>query len=101
MPYRQRKHGGSSLNGLHATRTAVLGISRMLLMTISASAAPIIALEHNDGDDPDASATPLWILYVASIVLVLLGGAFAGLTIAYVSLHDSSYRIVLSDQSSV
>lgn len=39
--------------------------------------------EPRHGDE-DFEGTPVWVLYVASMVLVLLGGAFAGLTIAYV-----------------
>lgn len=47
----------------------------------TAAAAPLT--EHKHGDD-DFEGTPVWVLYVASMALVLLGGAFAGLTIAYV-----------------
>lgn len=48
----------------------------------TASAAPLSLLEHFD--DPEAEGASMWVLLVASAVLVLLGGAFAGLTIAYV-----------------
>jgi metal transporter CNNM len=52
-------------------------------MTLSmAYAAPLHPLGHNGGDEPEAEAGSLWVLYVASLVLVLSGGAFAGLTIA-------------------
>lgn len=43
------------------------------------SAYPITTEEH-----PKSDGTSLWVLCVASMALVLLGGAFAGLTIAYV-----------------
>jgi metal transporter CNNM len=51
------------------------------------SAAPLAIFGgHYDDNEPEAEGTSLWVLYVASAVLVLLGGAFAGLTIAYVPL---------------
>ena len=71
-----------SYNGLHTARTAVIGLARAIFLSASAAAAPLKLLEHNDGDDPDGEGTALWVLYVASMILVLLGGAFAGLTIA-------------------
>ncbi len=74
-----------ALAGFGTARTLVLGISRVLFATLPAatvSAAPLAVLEHNDGDDPDTGGASLWVLYLASVVLVLLGGAFAGLTIA-------------------
>ena len=82
-------------NGLQTARTAVLGLSKVLFLSLSAAAAPVrsgsgLALrEHNDGDDPDSPGASLWVLYVASLILVLLGGAFAGLTIAYVLMELS------------
>jgi hypothetical protein len=48
----------------------------------------IVAEEHGwitrrgDGGAPTAPPQDRWILFVASAILVLLGGAFAGLTIA-------------------
>ncbi|RKK90772.1 Protein MAM3 [Fusarium oxysporum] len=43
----------------------------------------------------DTEGKPLWALYMASIALVLLGGAFAGLTIALMG-QDSLYLQVIS-----
>lgn len=60
-----------------------------------ATAAPIQPREHG-GDAPHvADGTTLWVLYVASIVLVLMGGAFAGLTIALMG-QDEVYLQVIS-----
>ncbi|KAL8393628.1 hypothetical protein RB599_005902 [Gaeumannomyces hyphopodioides] len=73
-----------SHNAISAVRPAVLGLARLLGVSVSAvAAAPLAAtFEHGGGHDPDDLGTPVWVLYVASAILVLLGGAFAGLTIA-------------------
>lgn len=82
-PSSRRPHGSSSLGAYNAVRTTALGLAKVMSLGISAaSAAPLAALEHKDNDDPDGEGTPMWILLVASMILVLLGGAFAGLTIA-------------------
>ncbi|KAH7312296.1 putative DUF21 and CBS domain protein [Stachybotrys elegans] len=83
--------------GLASFRPAVIGLGRALGLGISAAtAAPLAARgeeeHHNDG-------TPLWVLGVASMALVLLGGAFAGLTIALMG-QDSIYLQVLSGDPS-
>ena len=57
----------------------------------SAAAAPLTARASHHDDD--ATKTPLWVLCVASMALVLLGGAFAGLTIAYVISAHSAFTI--------
>ena len=66
----------------------IIGLSKALFLSISSvSAAPLIHSKtggHYHDEEPEAAGTDLWVLYVASLVLVLLGGAFAGLTIAYV-----------------
>lgn len=63
-------------------RTCVLGMGRVLGVGLSSvAAAPLTQRKH---EDDDFEGTPVWVLYVASMTLVLLGGAFAGLTIAYV-----------------
>ena len=82
---RHRARGGhhtTAPNGaLSIARPAILGFSRLVFMGVAASAAPVSILDKlHDGDE--AGGASLWVLYVASAVLVLLGGAFAGLTIA-------------------
>lgn len=78
--------------GLHSTilvlgpATRAVGLALWTAATTAsrAVAAPlpnILAESGHGGVDKDSGA-PLWVLYVASAVLVLLGGAFAGLTIA-------------------
>jgi metal transporter CNNM len=85
-----------SSRGEAAIRPVVLGLARIASVGIaSVGAAPLSAGEHErhgDVDDGD-----IWILYVASMVLVLLGGAFAGLTIAYVHLLSHDRRNVHLD----
>lgn len=54
-------------------------------MGISAvTAAPVHLgiLEHGGSEEPEEEGASLAVLYVVSVVLVLVGGAFAGLTIA-------------------
>lgn len=80
----------SSSNGVLRARPFALGISKILFMSLSSvvSAAPLSVFEHYHDDVPEEQGASLWVLYVASAVLVLLGGAFAGLTIAYVPCHS-------------
>jgi metal transporter CNNM len=73
-------------NGLLKARPLTLGIAKLLCTSLwsAVSAAPVsIFGGHHDDHDPEGEDTARWVLYVASAVLVLLGGAFAGLTIAY------------------
>jgi metal transporter CNNM len=78
-----------SSNGYTTGRTAVVGLAKVLFLGLSqaslAGAAPLKRLlhlnEHDDGhvdgDDPE-----MWVYLGIAVVLVLLGGVFAGLTIA-------------------
>ena len=68
--------------GLLGIRSAVIGLGRIVGAGLSsvAVAAPVFAPKESE----PPSDTPIWVLGVASMILVLLGGAFAGLTIAYV-----------------
>ena len=83
MEIRPQASAGRS-SSLLAARSLTLGIFRCFFMSLSTvSAAPLSVLQHashkihNPEEDPS-----LWVLYVVSLLLVLLGGAFAGLTIA-------------------
>lgn len=98
LGHNSRPLSGHAFNGFGTARTLVLGLSRIVFASLPAatvSAAPLSALDavskrssvfwpskHLDADDPDADGASVWVLYIASAVLVLLGGAFAGLTIA-------------------
>lgn len=77
-----------------AFRPAVLALSRALFTAIGASAAPIHVLADLRAADHEERNSS-WVLYVASVFLVLLGGAFAGLTIALMG-QDSVYLQVIS-----
>ena len=70
----------TSSGGFASVRTCVLGMGRILGVGLSSVAAAPLAEGRHGGDDLEG--TPVWVLYVASMALVLLGGAFAGLTIA-------------------
>ncbi|KAI1341274.1 hypothetical protein F5Y15DRAFT_377540 [Xylariaceae sp. FL0016] len=88
-------HRTSGRNGwdVRGLRTAVLSLSRALTFGLAA-AAPITSRDHHD-NEPEAEGGALWVLYVVSMVLVLLGGAFAGLTIALMG-QDEIYLQVIS-----
>ncbi|KAF5608755.1 uncharacterized protein FSUBG_4424 [Fusarium subglutinans] len=64
-------------------RPAVIGMGRVFGASLTAvSAFPVDTKGHHDAGEEGGPS--LWVLAVASMVLVLLGGAFAGLTIAQV-----------------
>jgi metal transporter CNNM len=81
----------SSSNGFVARRPAVQGISKLLFLALAqithVAAAPLKDYighsrkahikAHAEEEDPS-----LWLYLAVAAVLVLLGGAFAGLTIA-------------------
>ncbi|OTB02185.1 hypothetical protein M426DRAFT_322894 [Hypoxylon sp. CI-4A] len=83
--------------GVLRARTAVLGLSRAIFLSLGfAYAAPTPFFEALEGNAPEeAEGGALWVLYVVSMVLVLLGGAFAGLTIALMG-QDEIYLQVIS-----
>ncbi|KGQ09204.1 Protein MAM3 [Beauveria bassiana D1-5] len=85
----------ASAGGKASLRPAVLGMARVIGMGLSSvAAAPLQQRQHHDGGD-EHPGTPLWVLCVTSMALVLLGGAFAGLTIALMG-QDSIYLQVVS-----
>ncbi|KAK4162871.1 putative transporter [Cladorrhinum sp. PSN259] len=93
-----RTRGPSSRpNGLFAVRSAAVGLARVFSMTLStAYAAPVGSWGHGGGGgEPDGEGASLMVLYIASLVLVLSGGAFAGLTIALMG-QDSIYLQVMA-----
>lgn len=82
----------ASLNAFLNARSAVIGLCRVAFLGLQhAAAAPLTTLGHGGGiDEPEAEGPGLYVLYALSAILVVAGGAFAGLTIAYVffsSLH--------------
>lgn len=83
-----------STHPLMAFRPAILALSKTLF-AVGASAAPVSIMEKLHDGNEEEPGTELWILYVASMFLVLLGGAFAGLTIALMG-QDSIYLQVIA-----
>ncbi|KAI1208595.1 DUF21-domain-containing protein [Annulohypoxylon truncatum] len=83
--------------GILRARTAVLSLSRALFLSLGlATAAPINYHSRTVDNAPEeAEGGALWVLYAVSIILVLLGGAFAGLTIALMG-QDEIYLQVIS-----
>ncbi|EMD00144.1 hypothetical protein BAUCODRAFT_145454 [Baudoinia panamericana UAMH 10762] len=86
----------------YATRPAALGLAKLLLLPI-VSAAPL-GLYGSGGvrireDAPEAPKSPhdpqLWIFLAIAVVLVLMGGVFAGLTIALMG-QDETYLQVMA-----
>ncbi|KAI1427891.1 hypothetical protein F5Y12DRAFT_125663 [Xylaria sp. FL1777] len=101
MPMHRRQNG----HLLHA-RTAVLGLARACFAGLAGLAAAAPAHHHQqqrpaprDHHDnvPEAEGSALWVLYVVSMVLVLLGGAFAGLTIALMGQDEIYLRVISLD----
>ena len=85
--------GGS--NGVGALRSAVLSMARLLAIGYTTVAAAPLTSQGHGGEGPDTGGTPLWILAVASLVLTLTGGVFAGLTIAYVTCTQCAARAIV------
>jgi metal transporter CNNM len=77
-------------NGYAINRPAILGFAKLLVLTLyqvcQVSAAPLsefVGLATDGNDLPkDAEDPSLWLYLAVAAILVLLGGAFAGLTIA-------------------
>lgn len=77
-------------------RTAVLGLAKAMFFGFAAAAPTSIVTPRDHHDNvPEVEGGPLWILFIISMVLVLAGGAFAGLTIALMG-QDEIYLQVLS-----
>lgn len=89
-----RSNGYSSV----ALRPAVLGLAKLLFLPL-ASAAPLLqARSKHDGDEElpkDPSDPDLYVYLGVAVALVLLGGAFAGLTIALMG-QDETYLQVIA-----
>ena len=75
-------HRNGNAGGVAGLRPAVLGMGRLMSMGYATvAAAPLAADGHGDREESEGG-TAIWILAVASLALTLIGGVFAGLTIA-------------------
>ncbi|KAI5861345.1 DUF21-domain-containing protein [Durotheca rogersii] len=87
------------IDGVLRARTVVLGVSRAIFLSLgfafAAPLSPVHPSQHYDDDVPEADGGALWVLFAVSMALVLLGGAFAGLTIALMG-QDEIYLQVIS-----
>lgn len=91
----------ASMNPYLASRPATLGIAKLFFLLLAqipalTAAAPtalseVLAKHANEGKDPEDPQ--LWLYLGISIILVLGGGAFAGLTIALMGQVSSSFRL--------
>lgn len=87
--------GRNAHPALTTLRPAVLAIGRLLALPL-VSALPLSALKKDDEDAPkDASDPNLWLYLGIAVALVLLGGVFAGLTIALMG-QDETYLQVIA-----
>ncbi|OLN85345.1 Protein MAM3 [Colletotrichum chlorophyti] len=87
---------GNNAGPFGIMRTAVLGLAKAITLgATSVAAAPIHAMGEHPGKTPEEDGADFWALMAASMALVLLGGAFAGLTIALMG-QDSIYLQVLA-----
>jgi len=85
----------SSSNGLLAARSVTIGLARALFMGLSTVYAAPLSIRDVHDEEPEAEGASLWVLYVVSLALVLVGGAFAGLTIALMG-QDGIYLQVMA-----
>ncbi|KAI0888455.1 DUF21-domain-containing protein [Annulohypoxylon maeteangense] len=85
--------------GILRARTAVLSLSRALFLSLGlVSAAPIPLYSRSlDNAPEEAEDGALYVLYGVSIILVLLGGAFAGLTIALMGQDEIYLQVIALD----
>lgn len=79
-----------SRNSYLALRPAILGLAKVLFLSLAqipfAQSAPLYASNLFSATDEEEAKEPgdpsLWLYLTVAAALVLLGGAFAGLTIA-------------------
>ncbi|KAL3421622.1 DUF21 and cbs domain-containing protein [Phlyctema vagabunda] len=93
--------GRTNYNGYSTARPAVLGLAKVAFLGLCqisyVSAAPLksfLGITENE-DLPDPEDASLWLNLTVAMVLVLLGGAFAGLTIALMG-QDGVYLQVIA-----
>lgn len=87
-------------NGFRAVtlRPAVLGLAKLAFIPLVSAAPLLTARSHDHGDDDGMSSEDpdLWIYLSIAVALVLLGGAFAGLTIALMGQDETYLQVIAS-----
>ncbi|KAM0568942.1 hypothetical protein D7B24_004798 [Verticillium nonalfalfae] len=95
MTTRSSTRPGNASGTFGIVRTGVIGLAKALTLGVSSVAgAPLGIRDHHD-DVPEETGSTRTVLFIVSLVLVLLGGAFAGLTIALMG-QDSIYLQVMA-----
>ncbi|CRK12571.1 hypothetical protein BN1723_001831 [Verticillium longisporum] len=95
MSTRSSTRPGNASGTFGIVRTGVIGLAKALTLGVSSVAgAPLGIRDHHD-DVPEETGSTRTVLFIVSLVLVLLGGAFAGLTIALMG-QDSIYLQVMA-----
>ncbi|KAL2886765.1 Protein MAM3 [Ceratocystis lukuohia] len=87
---------------LSATRGSVLSMTRLLFHSVFAAAAPVINSKLSARaveEEGPVEGGDLVALYIFSAILVLAGGAFAGLTIALMGQDDVYLQVLAGDAS--
>ncbi|KAK5136767.1 hypothetical protein LTR08_002063 [Meristemomyces frigidus] len=94
------QHGGGR-NGFAAIRPGALALAKLIMLPL-VSAAPMglwqtgVKILEDDDELPKSPGDPdLWIYLGVAVTLVLLGGVFAGLTIALMG-QDETYLQVIA-----
>jgi metal transporter CNNM len=88
MPSKSPALAGQSIsNGFNNHRTSAQGLAKVLFLVLAqlshASAAPIKQFfGFSQAEEPDQEDENMFLYLAVAAALVLLGGAFAGLTIA-------------------
>lgn len=92
------KGGANGALQYSSARLLLVGLIHAALVCARPLANSVyLTKEHDHSDVPDEPRSPddatLWIYLSVAVVLVLLGGAFAGLTIAYVTIVAEEFRL--------
>lgn len=93
------RHSTGRHNGLafSTVRPAILAAARLLALPLAAAAPLLHTAVEGDEDLPKSGDDPsLWIYLAIAVALVLLGGVFAGLTIALMGQDETYLQVIAS-----
>ncbi|KAL5614858.1 hypothetical protein BROUX41_004939 [Berkeleyomyces rouxiae] len=84
-----------------AAHGSLLSMTRLLFHSVFAAAAPVInsKISNRAAEEEPIEGGDLAALYITSAILVLAGGAFAGLTIALMGQDDVYLQVLAGDTS--